>query len=109
MANGQREWPRGRENGTERRSPTGFYVTADGYLRSDRSLAGPLRTGTSADVGPRARGPVSGDVSARSDFGMDRISPRDFDPMGTTRTRFGDIPSDAVTEQLNGRRNSSQR
>jgi hypothetical protein len=35
---------------------------------------------------------------------MDRISPRDFDPMGTPRNRFGDIPSDATTEQLNGRR-----
>ena len=101
---GQREWPRGRTNGTERRGPTGFYNAPDGVLRSDRSLAGPLRTGTSADVGPRARGPVSGDVSNRSDFGMDRISPRDFDPMGTPRNRFGDIPSDAITEQVNGRR-----
>jgi hypothetical protein len=35
---------------------------------------------------------------------MDRISPRDFDPMGTPRNRFGDIPSDAITEQLNGRK-----
>ena len=34
---------------------------------------------------------------------MDRISPKDFDPMGTTRRRFGDIPSDAITEQLNGK------
>ena len=100
----EREWPRGRTNGTERRGPTGFFKHPDGYLRSDRSLAGPLRTGTSADVGPRASGPVSGDQSATSDFGMDRISPKDFDPMGTTRRRFGDIPSDAITEQLNGRR-----
>lgn len=101
---GQREWPRGRTNGTERRGPTGFYVAPDGVFRSDRQLAGPLRTGTSADVGPRVRGPVSGDVSARSDMGMDRISPRDFDPAGTPRNRFGDIPSDAITEQLGGRR-----
>lgn len=97
----QTEWPRGRTNGTERRGPTGFYANPDGVMRSDRSLAGPLRTGTSADVGPRAGGPVSGGDRAVSDFGMDRISPRDFDPMGTPRNRFGDIPSDAITEQVN--------
>lgn len=100
----QREWPRGKSSGSEKGSPTGFFVTADGYQRSDRQLAGPPRTGTSADVGPRARGPISGDVSARTDLGMDRISPRDYDPLGTPRNRFGDIPSDAVTEQLNGRK-----
>jgi hypothetical protein len=47
---------------------------------------------------------VSGGDRYVSDFGMDRISPRDFDPAGTPRNRFGDIPSDAITEQLNGRR-----
>lgn len=101
---GQREWPRGRTNGTERGGPTGFYLNPDGYQRSDRAVAGGLRTGTSSDVGPRASGPVSGDVSNRTDMGMDRISPRDFDPMGTPRNRFGDIPSDFITEQVNGRR-----
>jgi hypothetical protein len=98
-----REWPRGKETGGARRDPVGVFATPDGYFRSDRNLAGPPRTGTSADVGPRARGPVSGDKSYATDFGMDRISPRDFDPIGTTRNRFGDIPSDALTEQV-GRR-----
>ena len=101
---GQREWPRGRISGTERRGPTAFFVTPDGYLKSDRSLAGPLRTGTSADVGPRARGPAAGDVSYRTDFGMDRVTPRCFDPMGTALERYGETPSSAITEQLNGRR-----
>ena len=100
----QREWPRGKPNGAERRSPTGCFLTADGFLKSDRSLAGPLRTGTSADVGPRAQGAKAGDYSRTSDFGMDRVSPRDFDPMGTARNRFGEIPSSLTTESVNGRR-----
>ena len=104
----RREWPRTRTDGTERGGPTAFFQTPDGFLKSGRSLAGPLRTGTSADVGPRARGAVAGDYSNRSDFGMDRIAPRDFDPMGTCRSRFGEIPSGTITEQLTrGGRNSS--
>jgi len=31
---------------------------------------------------------------------MDRVSPRDFDPIGTSRRRSGDIPSDFITGQL---------
>lgn len=82
----QREWPQGRvSDGTERRSPTGFFQTADALLRSDRSLAGPLRRGTSRGVGPTGRGGGRGGGS--SDFGMDRITPRGFDPMGTSDTR----------------------
>jgi hypothetical protein len=38
--------------------------------------------------------------SSESDFGMDRVSPRDFDPAGTSRNRSGDIPSDFITGQL---------
>ena len=96
---GQREWPRGQENGAGRNAPTGRFLIPDGILTSGDSLAGPLRTGTSADVGPRARGPVAPGYSRDSCFGMDRVSPRDFDPMGTTRNRFADIPSSLVPKK----------
>jgi hypothetical protein len=80
----QREWPRVRErDGTERRSPTGFFLSPDVIERSNRSLAGPLRAGTSPGVGPRGARP--GGFS--SDFGVDRITPRGFDPMGTSDER----------------------
>ena len=100
----EREWPRTRDDGTEKTSPRGFFQTRDGVLRSDRPLAGPLRTGTSADVGPRARARSAGGQSDTSDFGMDRISPRGFDPIGTPDDRIGPQPSsDLVTEQLRKR------
>jgi hypothetical protein len=50
--------------------------------RSNRSLAGPLRLGTSPGVGPR--GAIR---NGSSDLGMDRITPRGFDPMGTSLER----------------------
>jgi hypothetical protein len=79
----QRGWPYARRSdGTERRSPTGFYQAPDVLERSNRALAGPLRLGTAPGVGPRG-GPIPGG----SDLGMDRITPRGFDPMGTSLTR----------------------
>ena len=80
----QKPWPRLRSDGSERRSPTAFFATADGYLKSGRSLAGPLRLGTAPPIGP------SGAVrNGNSDFGMDRVTPRGFDPEGTALTRYG--------------------
>ena len=73
----QGEWP------TVKREPVGFYQHPDGILRSDRSLAGPLRLGTEPRVGPRG---FLRDGNA-SDFGMDRVTPRGFDPAGTSDTR----------------------
>jgi hypothetical protein len=93
-------WPRYKEGGGFRGDPDGRFLTADGHLKSGRSPAGPLRTGTEPRVGPRARGPVESANSSESDFGMDRVSPRDFDPAGTSRNRSGDIPSDFITGQL---------
>ncbi|HEX8829156.1 MAG TPA: hypothetical protein VF778_13705 [Xanthobacteraceae bacterium] len=79
----QREWPRGRESdGTPRRSRTAFYQSPNALERSDRAVAGALRMGTSPDVGPRGA-PRTGS----SDFGMDRVTPRGFDPMGTSLER----------------------
>jgi hypothetical protein len=100
----EREWPRTRDDGTEKGGPAGFFQTRDGVLKSGRSLAGPLRTGTSADVGPRARSRAASGEGRDSDFGMDRISPRGFDPIGTPDDRIGPQPSsDLVTEQLRKR------
>ena len=80
----QREWPRGRRDGSERNSPDAFFLSPDAYLRAGRSLAGPLRLGTEPRVGP------SGAIrNGSSDFGMDRISPRGFDPIGTALSRYG--------------------
>lgn len=79
----QREWPRVRESdGTGRNSPTGLFKSATVIERSDRSVSGPLRLGTAPGVGPKgALKPGS------SDFGMDRITPKGFDPLGTSDTR----------------------
>jgi hypothetical protein len=99
----QREWPRvRRSDGTERRSPTGFYQSPDVVQRSDRAVAGPLRLGTAPGVGPR--GALR---NGSSDFGMDRVSPRGFDPMGTSLEREPrQEPSELVSREVRrGRRN----
>lgn len=90
----QREWPRGQADGSERGGPTACFLTPDGTLKSNRSLAGPLRKGTAPGVGPRGSAGNGG-----SDFGMDRVSPRDFDPIGTPRNRFGEIPSELISRK----------
>lgn len=59
------------------------FLSPDGYLRSERPLVGPLRMGTTPGVGPR--GLVAGGTA--SDFEMDRVSKRGFDPMGTPDER----------------------
>lgn len=66
-----------------KREKVAEFLSPDGFLRSERSLAGPLRLGTAPDVGPR--GLVAGGTA--SDFEMDRISKRGFDPMGTPDER----------------------
>ena len=94
----QQSWPRTREDGSERRSPTAFFATPDGYLKSGRSLAGPLRLGTAPPVGP---GGLGGNGS--SDFGVDRISPRRFDPIGNSLERTGTRESSPlVSRELRG-------
>lgn len=82
----QREWPRGRENGAGRNAPNATFAVPDGYLNSARSLAGPLRTSTSPDIGPRGGGGATD-----SDFGLDKIRDR-FDPIGTSDNRAGTYP-----------------
>jgi hypothetical protein len=95
-------------DGASQGSPVGRFLTADGFLNSARSLAGPLRTGTSPDVGPRAQGVTAPGRAYDSDFGMDRVSPREFDPMGTSLRRYRPegVPSALVTEQVRRPRRS---
>ena len=95
----QTEWPR------EKRTPEAYFLTADGWLNSERPLVGPLRHGTTPGVGPTGRAVVADDTR-RSDFGMDRIEPRDFDPMGTSRRRFGTIDSGLIARSVRGGRDS---
>lgn len=73
------EWP------IVKREPDAYVLVPDAFERTDRSLVGPLRFGTVRNgVGPRG----SSRVGAVSDFGTDRVSPREFDPMGTSIERY---------------------
>jgi hypothetical protein len=84
----QSEWPR------VKREPDYCLVTPDGYMRSDRAVAGPLRPGTvNNSVGPRGRAPQD-----QSTYGMDHIT-REFDPVGSSLRRY---PNDKWTMDLIG-------
>jgi hypothetical protein len=72
VPNARRTWPRYND-------PPATFLAPDGVMRSERSLAGPLRLGTAPGVGPNG---MLDDGYGRSDFGMDRISPRCHDPIG---------------------------
>lgn len=100
MPNRRQTWPYSSTDPyLNRNTARAFFLTPDGYLRSDRQLSGSHRTGTEPRVGPRANGPNAADYGRQSDFGMDRVSPRDFDVLGTARNRFGEIPSGLITER----------
>lgn len=88
----QREWL------PAKGEPVGWFQTADVIQRSTRSLAGPLRMGTEPRIGPR-RAVLSGNT----DFEMDRTTPKDFDPIGTTRNRFGEIASARISREIRDR------
>lgn len=99
----QAPWPRKREDGTEPRSPSAFFASPDTILKSDRSVAGPLRMGTAPGVGPS--GALRG--GNNSDFGMDRVTPAGFDVIGTALDRYGPQESSPlVSREL---RNSGRR
>ena len=80
MPNARRTWP---YNGFGS-SPPALTITPDTILNSARYCAGPLRLGTAPGVGPRG---VPDGPGQRTDYGMDSISPRRMDPMGTSVTR----------------------
>ena len=81
MPNARQSWP---YNGAAT-SPAALTQTPDGLLNSDRSLAGPLRRGTSGNVGPVARALGGNVVRGESDFGMDRRHRTDIDAAGRLR------------------------
>jgi hypothetical protein len=97
------EWPRvNPETGVGRTEPVGRFQTPDGVRSSDNSLAGPLRMGTAPGVGPTGRAVAVDRVEGRSDMGMDRVDPREFDPMGTPRSRFAGTSSELVSREIRG-------
>lgn len=81
----QDPWP------TVKRQRIADFVTPDGYLRSERSLGGPLRMGTEPRVGPK--GLVAGGTA--SDFEMDRM-PHRFDPIGSHNDRTPPRPTSTL-------------
>ena len=82
----QSEWP------VVKREPDAYVLVPDTYERTDRGVAGPLRFGTARDgVGPRGNIHPGG----TSDYGMDRVSPREFDPMGTSIERYRNSKRDS--------------
>lgn len=86
------EWLRARNN------PVAMYLTPTANQRSDRTLAGPLRLGTSRGVGPS--GMLAPD-SFGSDLSVDRVSPRNFDPLGTSLQREPRMErSDLISRQV---------
>jgi hypothetical protein len=78
----QAEWP------TVKREREACFVVPDVTQRSDRSCAGPLRMGTEPGVGPKGPAVALGRVESQSDYGMDRVTPREFDPLATSTTRY---------------------
>lgn len=81
----QDPWP------TIKRQKIGDFLSPDGFLRSERPVAGPLRMGTTPDAGPR--GLVAGGTA--SDFEMDRM-PRRFDPIGSHNDRTPPRPTSTL-------------
>ena len=80
MPNRRQTWPyRGAAE-----SPPALTQSPDGLWSSARRFAGPLRAATEPRVGPRG---VIPDGVRESDLGVDRVTPRGFDPMGTSDTR----------------------
>ena len=78
-----------------KREPTACFAHTTGIFRSDRTTAGPLRMGTAPGTGPHGAG-----TTGSSDFELDRISPKSFDPLGTTLDRFGSIQSARISKEV---------
>ena len=89
MGNRRQSWP----YLGQAASPVALTQTPDALLNSGRSLAGPLRLGTAPGVGPK-----DASRNGPSDLGMDRVSPRRFDPMGTDCERWPRASSSLISE-----------
>lgn len=101
----RRTWPYGARDPVLNRDVRDVYfATPNGYQRSDRDLAGPLRMGTTPEVGPKGAA-VWADRSFRSDYGMDRVD-------GTASTDINKgtsqppppLHSDLIAREIRGRR-----
>ena len=92
----QGEWPRVKGN------PDAFVQHPQVTERIDRAVCGPLRYGTSEGVGPRGRAVVA-ENSERTDYGMDRVTPRGFDPLGWP-SKDSQQSSDLISREIRGRR-----
>lgn len=103
MGNVRRTWPYVRwDPELNRDPPDAKYATPDCFRNSQRTVAGPLRTGTIGPVGPR--GLHDGERSRLTDMGMDSLTPRPFDPMGTSNQRAPEFPnSQFVSRELRRR------
>jgi hypothetical protein len=96
----QGPWPRVRD---EQQTKDARFLHPNGFQKYDRSLVGPLRFGTEPGVGPRGPAVALGRAEERSDMGVDRVSPREFDPMGTGMSRYRpQNESDLISRQKRG-------
>lgn len=73
--------------------PSAVFTHPDGYFKSDRNFAGPLRYGTKPGVGPKGEAVIA-DYSTTTDYGMDMIA-RDRKP----DRKF---PSDLISREIRG-------
>lgn len=98
MPNRRRSWPY--QDG-QADSPPALTQSPDGLWSSARRFAGPLRIGTSPGVGPRGAPNANG---LDTDLGVDRVSPRDFDVLGTSDQRGAPFPSSELIARTGRRR-----
>jgi len=80
----------------DRTAPSAFFAVPDGYFKSERSVAGPLRRGTANSVGPR-----SGAANGPSDMGMDRVEQKPVDRIGVKYPET-DPPVPLISRELRG-------
>lgn len=96
----QGPWPRMREF----RWPDAKFAHPDGTFNSGRATDGPLRTGTAPDrVGPR--GLYASERTNYTDYGTDDLSPRRFDPLGSSNRRAPEFPGSQFISRELRRRN----
>ena len=94
----QERWP------PIKNEPDACFLVPDGKFSSDRSVAGPLRMGTASGTGPN--GPL---IAGRSDMGMDKLSPRRFDVMGSHNERSPPRETSRfISKEIRGARKTGQ-
>lgn len=101
MPNRRRSWP----YSGQAESPPAITVSPDGTWNSSRSFAGPMRLGTAPGVGPRGAPNAN---ALESDLGVDRITPRTFDPLGTSDARSAIFPESELIARSGRRRRNGR-